>query len=235
MSCILICSKEEEERMQLKEVSKEFIAYTSDERLEIESLENSHQLSAYLLEKPVLDAAYLDVTIEGGILAAEEVRKENNAAALLIIADETISPIKYMKPTIMAASLLLRPITKGQADTAVKEILSLVFHKEEAEEVFLINNREGKVRIPYDRICYFEAREKKIFVCTESKEYGFYETMVNLEEQLPEQFVRCHRGFIVNTKKIEKIILKKNEIVLVEQMAIPISRSYRDLVKELKY
>ena len=235
MSCILICSKEEKERMQLKEVSKEFIAYTSDERLEIQSLETSHQLSTYLLEKPLLDAAYLDVTIDGGILAAEKVSKENSTAALLIIADETISPIMYMKPAIMAASLLLRPITKGQADTAVKEILSLVFHKEKTEEVFIIDNREGKVRVPYDRICYFEARDKKIFVCLESKEYGFYETMGKLEEQLPEHFLRCHRGFIVNTRKIEKVNLTKNEIVLVGQMAIPISRSYRNLVKEVKY
>ena len=63
------------------------------------------------------------------------------------------------------------------------------------------------------------------------EEYGFYLTMDRLAEELPEQFLRCHRSFIVNSRKIRKIMLSQNLIGLEDGFDIPLSRSYKAVLK----
>lgn len=236
MGFMVICNNSEKERGYLKEITKEKIAYVSEEMWDIKDYSQVEELKKYLESHPVINLAYIDVTMKSSIAIAERIRKENKQAVMLLIADTTISPMCYIKPSIMASSLLLRPLRKEQVNEVVKELVALVTDEKEEnmEEIFVIENREERIKIPYERICYFEARAKKIFLCLENKEYGFYETMASLEEKLPEYFVRSHRSFIINSKKVEKIQLTQNEIVLKEGIYIPISRSYRPAIKELK-
>lgn len=95
-----------------------------------------------------------------------------------------------------------------------------------------IDTKEGSVRVPYDKIYYFEAREKKIYVCAGNEEFGFYHTMDKLSEELPEHFLRCHRGFVVNSLKIRKVMLSQNVIRLADGFEVPLSRSYKADLKE---
>ena len=66
------------------------------------------------------------------------------------------------------------------------------------------------------------------------RELAFYETIEHLAERLPEQFVRCHRSFIVSKKRIRKVMLSKNLIELEQGMEVPLSRSYKSAFKEQK-
>ncbi len=96
----------------------------------------------------------------------------------------------------------------------------------------MVESREGRVRVPYGQISYFEAREKKIFVRAGRREFGFYDTMDHLCEVLPEEFIRCHRSFIINRNKIEKVVLSQSTVVMEEGLMVPISRSYRTRMRQ---
>ena len=106
--------------------------------------------------------------------------------------------------------------------------------QESDERTFLIENREGKTYIPMSQIYYFEAREKRIYVRLKREEYTFYDTMEHLAEELPEEFIRCHRSFIVSRSRIQKVMLSKNRIILEHNMEVPLSRSYKAALKELE-
>lgn len=67
-----------------------------------------------------------------------------------------------------------------------------------------------------------------------NKEYSYYDTLDNLENKLGSEFIRCHRSYIVSRYYIKKIQLSQNLIVLNDDSLIPISRSYKSRVKELK-
>ena len=73
-----------------------------------------------------------------------------------------------------------------------------------------------------------------MFVNTGNQEYAVYDTIDNLQERLPEGFLRCHRSFIVAKSKIENVYLSKNYIALEDGMTVPLSRSYKEVLKELK-
>ncbi len=182
-----------------------------------------------------LDAICYDITGEGAISGVEELRSSYDKAYLIMVADISISPVEYMKPTIMASSLLLRPLSANAVSGVMSEMIDRLAVEESLGDVFVVNDENGRNRLLYKDILYFEAREKKIFACTDYAEYAFYETLENLGARLPDCFKRCHRSYIVNTDYITRIIFKEMSVYLGDSYIIPVSRSYREAMREYKY
>lgn len=234
MISMLIYDRINKELQKLNEIVRSQAAHLSDEYWNILLTETAKEAVACAGEISLLDTACMDITGEGGIACAEELRRRYREMLLLIIADTSISPMSYVRPGIMASSLLLRPFDDKEADRVIKEFLEAYLERFGADSgSFVIESREGKLYIPYDKVYYFEAREKKLYIQTDREEYGFYGTIDRLEDELPPHFMRCHRSFIVNTRKIEKVMLSQNIIYLTEGRDVPLSRSYKAAVKEL--
>jgi DNA-binding LytR/AlgR family response regulator len=137
----------------------------------------------------------------------------------------------------MAGSLMLKPLKKAAVERCLKDSFKAFaarFESPDTEEVFVAENREGRWRIPYNRILFFESRDKKIFLYTEDQEIGFYGTLDELEDKLPDSFLRCHRSYILSRSKIRCLVPGKNSIQLEDDTLIPVSRSYRNIMKELR-
>jgi len=52
-------------------------------------------------------------------------------------------------------------------------------------------------------------------------------------KDLPDMFVRCHRGYIVNKNKIRRVINAENLLELDAEIYVPVSRSLKKALKEL--
>ena len=228
----LILDPDEQERERIHQYLSKFTAYHTDEELQLKTYQKSSLLLSQLESADLLDLAVVDVTMEGGFEAARAIRKMFPTAEIMIVADVTVSPMKYMCPSIRASALLLRPVSPGCED-AVREFFFLLAdqEKEDKNNTLWIENRKGIFRVPFDQICYLEAREKKVFVRTLVEEMGIAGTLEKLAEKLPDNFKRCHRSFIVNTEHIVQIKLSENQLNLRGGLFVPISRSYRNLFK----
>ncbi len=236
MISMLIYGKDKHELRCMESITRDVAAKLSDEQWLIKGFPCMEETEKYINTKPLLDFLCFDITGEGGVAFMEKVRAEYQETLLLLVADITISPLAYMKPAIMAASLLLKPMQEEQTRNTLYDLVDAYMKKYQKtdEEAFMVETREGKTRIPYQQIYYFEAREKKVYLRTENREFGFYSTLEQLEEQLPDMFVRCHRGFIVHKGKIREVQLSKNMIFLEKDVTVPLSRSYKAEVKNLK-
>lgn len=235
MVTILICSCKEDGQT-IKKVAEKYIAYYSSKNWEFNCCEGVDEALKCSNEKANLDFLLLDLTMEGAISFAEIERKKFPNMILHVIADNSISPMSYLKPSIMAASLLLRPYDEQQLHKSIKEVFQYAFKEkcleEQDEDCFVIESNGDRIRIIYSSIVYFEARERRIFVLAGVKEYGFYSTMDNLEKSLPEQFVRCHRSFIFNMNRAQELKLTQNTIIMDDGSKVPLSRGYRNVIKE---
>ena len=80
---------------------------------------------------------------------------------------------------------------------------------------------------PYSQIYYIEVRGKKIFIRLKEKEYSKYDSMEHVMEELPDQFIRCHRSYTVNKEYIVGIRLSNNLIMLEDDIIVPLSRRYK--------
>lgn len=222
-----------------KLLEKEFsdaIALVSEDDWKIDScIKLSDYIEKYRKHSQT-DISCFDVTTDGSVEALEELRKKDKSTMLVLISDMTVSPLKYMKPALMAGALILKPLENSTVSLTIKDVLNAVCLTEENEaenKRFCVETKTGKRFIPFDKILYFEAREKKIFVNTLYEEFSFYSSLDILEQTLPEIFVRCHRSFIVNQKKITRILFSQNTVCCGESVAIPLSRSYKSILKEV--
>ena len=76
-----------------------------------------------------------------------------------------------------------------------------------------------------------KSRDKKIYLNTSVSEYGFYDTLDQLENRLEQRFLRVHRSFLVNRSKIRKVRLSDNQMFLEDNVVIPVSRTYKKAIR----
>lgn len=220
-----------------RQLSYDITCKISDDDWDFLNYNDINLLMEFLNENPLLDISCVDVASESGVDIAEDLRRRNGNMYIILLADGSMSPMMYIRPTIMAGSLLIRPLTVETVKKVFMEAISEYlrkYHKEKGKCNFVIDNRDGRQLIPYEQIVFFESRDKKIFVSTNSMEYSFYDTLDNLEQKLSNEFIRCHRSFIVARSRIKKILLSQNTILLDNDWRIPLSRSYKNVFKELK-
>lgn len=232
MISMLIYSCKQDEIELLREISRDTVADLFDEQLEIFVVDVQKTEDIYKIDS--MDLAFVDITDESGLRVAKELRNHFPKIELMIISDNTISPVVYLTPDIRAASLLLKPLRYNESKTGIKGIFYLLQQNiNNNESFFLFEDEKEQKRIPYSQILYFEARNGKIYLRLQNKEYGMYKTIRTLEEELPENFKRCHKSFIVNMAYISKIWYSKNVILLKNDLEIPVSRSYKNIIKEV--
>lgn len=232
---MLIFGTRKQEVDAIKRHARDYAALLTEELWDYACYSEIDQLKGFLNQNPLLDMACVDITVEESIEQVEKLRTNNKHAYITLVASTSISPATYMRPGIMAGSLLLKPLTENQIQKVLGEAFRTFvkrFDIQEQKEQFVIDSKMGKFFVDYENICYFEAREKKIFLITKAKEIAFYDTIEDLENRLPEQFARCHRSFLVNTSCIQQIHLGQNLLILENGDELPISRSYRKKFKE---
>ena len=97
-------------------------------------------------------------------------------------------------------------------------------HIKVGDEVLFVNTSD---------IYFFKADNKYTTICTFDDEYIINDTLASLEDKLPDNFIRIHRGFIINMDHLNK--LKKwfgGKYIAVmkdkKKTEIPVSRNSKD-------
>lgn len=234
MVSMIVYDPHAEELELMKKLIRQAAAALTEEKWNMEFFAEREQVAAFLRDRPLLDLVCYDVAPKGSIDDLERIRKDYQKMKLLLIADPAMSPMEYIRPTILASSLLIRPISPAQAREQLMELVEQFCSQPShgQEESLVIETREGRTYVPLAQIYYFEAREKRIYVRLKKQELAFYETMEHLAERLPDYFARCHRSFIVSRHKIRRVMLSKSLIELEQGIQIPLSRSYKPAFKE---
>lgn len=195
-------------------------------------------LECYAADPGQLKMMVCDVTTEGIIPILEQLRLKNPGFQLVLIADATVSPVRYIRPTILPTSLLWRPVQPEGVKDTLWEILAAIPTGEQEDSkdddrTFSVEVRGDVRRIPYKDILFFEARNKRLNLHMNRKEIPFPGTLEKLMEELPEEFIRVHKSFIVNRRMITEIQYGQNTIILEGGIMVPVSRSYKATLKEV--
>lgn len=92
------------------------------------------------------------------------------------------------------------------------------------ESIFIKVDSE-LINLPFKEILWIEALGDYINIITAQRKLVVLSTMKNIEEKLPpNDFVRVHRSYFVRLDRIKKI---SEDIILVENKLIPVSKSYK--------
>ncbi|KGO07942.1 LytR/AlgR family response regulator transcription factor [Dokdonia donghaensis] len=144
------------------------------------------------------------------------------------IVDYLVKPItlpRFLKAMQKVESFKAPVVQK--AAPVVQEV-----KQEESEKEMYVNIDRRLIKIVFDNIFLIEAKGDYVLIKTEGKNYTVHSTLKKIEEKLPDSlFLKVHRSYIINIKKIVDI---EDNSVLIARDVIPISRSNRpELIKRL--
>ena len=126
---------------------------------------------------------------------------------------------------------LKKPITIPRFKEAIKKIEPFIAKQKDhnANDIFI--RADGKlIRLHNNEIFFVEALGDYVKFVTEQKNYLSLTTLKSIEEKLnDETFLKVHRSYIINTKKINDI---EDNTVLIGKHVIPISKAHRKLVMD---
>tara|TARA_R110002126_G_scaffold291189_4_gene450849 strand:+ start:11182 stop:11886 length:705 start_codon:yes stop_codon:yes gene_type:complete len=135
---------------------------------------------------------------------------------------------------------LLKPIELPRFKKAIEKAEKLLLNKnivKDEEETsskndFYVNIDRRLIKIDLPSIYLIQANGDYITIKTEDKDYVVHSTLKKIEEKLPNSlFLKVHRSYIINVKKIIDI---EDNSVLIKRDVIPVSRSNRpELMKRL--
>lgn len=221
---IVICEDDYLFRKDLREYL-EIILKERTDQFEIIEFNCGEDLIEHYLDN--IDIFFLDIEMKDltGIDVAKKIREKNEKSEIIF----TTGLIDYMQIgyEVRAYRYLLKPIQFEQLKEHVNKCIEDIMKKRSNN---LIIQTKGEIyNIAIDDIVFVEVINKDIMVHTQEQTYNTKTSMNKIEKELKRyDFYRCHKGFLVNIKRIDSI--GKN-IIIVNDIEIPVSR-YR--IKDLK-
>lgn len=224
---IAICDDEKQYRRLLHEIILQD-SFEQAYEAEIVEYETGRLLLEALEDGRHVDVFFLDIQMEqgcdDGIQLAKELRKRGEKGLIIYVTGF----IDYVQTGYEVKAF--RYLLKSQIQEKMVQVLKDIREELSSEDYFTFQKNRDIVRINKQDILYMES-DKRILrvVCTQSED-SFYGNMDTVAEALkPDGFLRCHRSFLVNRKKIKNF--SNDRLELINGRDIPISRSYSKEVK----
>ena len=158
-------------------------------------------------KKNIANVFILDIDLKtdfSGIELAKKIRDSNKNAYIIF----STGHLEYvlMAYKVKTFDYLPKPITGEKLE---ETLLRLVNDMEEDSKKYIhINN----VILDKNEINFIHRNGMKLVFSTPHKDYEVYTSFNKLENCLSENFVRCHKSYIVNVDKIKNVETNKNLI-----------------------
>lgn len=202
-----------------------------------------------LFYEKTTDVIIIDVFLDGkpdGITFAESINIIPNASKPFVFLTSSqdrqiFERAKLTKPF----SFLMKPFNELEIlyaiEMAVEKFYAQtnVFMSEEQDTVvsndhLFIKKKNSLKKVAINDILYIEVEERYCNIVTEKEKFVIQISLTKISNLLDKnKFVKTHRNTIVNTDKIEEIILADNLIILKGGHKINLSDTYKDFLKKM--
>lgn len=190
-------------------------------------------------EDKVFDIILLDIEwngIERGIGAAREILQASPRTSIIYVTGYTQ---KYVQEVFLSESNLKGFLTKPVDFRLLERNIQRIYESKERNErnfFSFIQNRTRQV-VYFDEIYYLESEGHKIKIFTGSEKYEFYGKLNDVITHFPDNFIRCHKSYLVNMLYIDRMQLRERFFTLKneEKTNIPISKVSYAMVRKRFY
>lgn len=221
------------------------ICYTLEE-LGYEALEPAinYTEAIEIIEKEKPDLAILDIQLSGGktgIDLAKMILEEYSFPFIFISSNADIATISEAKKARPSA-YLVKPFSKEELHSSI-EVAIYNFSKEAGKQVnediivkdaLFLKEKGTYHKLNFDDILYLKSEHIYIeFILTNKKKVVVRGSLNEIIKKLATNFIRVHRGYIINAKYLQQLDGKS---LVIEKDLIPIGNKYReDLLCKINY
>jgi len=224
-SCIII-DDDEIDRLTVVSFAKKFPV------LDITGVFESAEDALPFIEKEKIDILFLDIDMPG--LSGIEFRKK--ALEIPVCIFITAHPEHAVESfQIETLDFIVKPLKLDRFTQTVSRIeefmeiklKALLFEASIGGDTIYIKEGHEQTKVKLHEILYLEALKDYTLIITDKKRHCVLSSIGNLlKENHFQSFIRIHRSFAVQKQFIQKI--NSSEILLNNNISIPVGRSYKD-------
>jgi two-component system LytT family response regulator len=193
------------------------------------SLKSGKEGFNFLVNNPDVDILLLDINMPE-MSGIELMKAVPNLPETILITTESGYAVDAFD--LKALDYLVKPVQFERFAKAVhRAVDSIYFSKrvtdpsEDQKEIYVKSNSKF-YKLAYNDIYFVEALADYVLVYTENTRYIVYSTMKAVEEKLKgSTFLRVHRSYIINLRKIQFI---EGNTLIINGKHVPISKTYQD-------
>lgn len=223
MNCVIV----DDEKIS-RAVIENYVQQTPTLNL-VGSYSNGHDLKKALINKKI-DLILLDINMPE-INGIDILKTVTDIPQVVFITGHTDYAIEAFEYDV--TDYLVKPIQYGRFLKAIdkaQKIHSVFGENEEDNNTIYIKSDSRLIKIDLNKITFIEALGDYVRIHTKMGKHTVLSTMKAMEQKLSDQdFLRIHKSYIVRLDKIQKVV--RNNVYL-ETQAIPVSRSYKDILRE---
>ena len=219
---IIICDDQGEYRTYLKETINKFICIEELDMKVVLSARTAEQVLNHIAENPTPFLYFLDVNLKasayGGMELAAQIRKHDPRGFIVFITVHSELSHMAFQYQVEAMDYIL----KDEPQRIPWRIKQCLLH---AGELFSSGKNDKTLFLRQEAILCIQASSSAHKIKIFTKE-GAYEQSGSLKEmavQLNEQFLLCHKSWIVNTAHIWQFDKKRRILILSDGMECPVS------------
>lgn len=190
------------------------------------------------------DVVFLDIELaeDNGLELAKQLLPLNPTPVIVFATAYDEYALRSFE--LDAVDYILKPFNEKRIQQTLEKVHRMHRVPEDTSQATLSPIQSGKIAVLLDerivlidcqKIAYLGSCEGKCAIKTLEREYKVCESLTMLEKKLnSDQFIRVHRGFIVNIDHITEIQPWFNStynLIMKEGSSIPVSRTY---VKDLR-
>ncbi len=197
----------------------------------VDSCQSAHD-ALTVMNQEVIDAIFVDINMPD--LNGMDFVKSLPVPPLVVFTT-AYSEYAVEGFKVDAVDYLLKPFGLTDFQRAANKVKArydqqntAVIAQDEEDTLFLKTDYKV-IRIDVKDIRYVQSMSEylKIFLEGRAKPVIVLLSMKKMEERLPEnQFMRIHRGYIINLKKIQEV--NKNRVIMDEETYLPIGDNYKE-------
>ncbi len=188
------------------------------------------------LQKTAVDLILMDIDLPASngfeLLNIFSTNPDLKTPCAIIVSEDTSHAFKAFEYNVI--DYLEKPASENRFNEAISKAILQAKMKEnfqdyDGEHIFVKSNLK-KRKIYINQIKWIEALGDYVKLITNDKSFVILSTMKAFENELPKGlFLRIHKSYIINLKKVERY---DSKFVEIEKMKLPLSRTRKTQLSE---
>ncbi len=224
----MVIDDEKYSRENIKDLLKPY------EQFEVVGESSSAEDAVKKMRKLKPHLLFLDIQLSGinGLNFAKTIK---NFPHIMIVFVSAYDEYALDAFSVNAIDYITKPISPSRFEKTVQKLekyAELLFPR---MDKIAVRNKDEFEFVKVKDICYIEAIGKNVVVHTKESAWNLHRTTLTaLQKNLPKNFIRTHKSYIVNTEKMCKMRKELGvwEIITICGNAVPVSRHFLSSVKE---
>lgn len=171
------------------------------------------------------DVVILDINLKSnktGLEIAEEIRAQNKDIYIIFLTGHLeYALVAYKYKTF---DYIPKPITQERLELTINRLFNDIYSK--PKKYIRLDNKN--TIIDEAEVNYIKRDGMKLVFNTNCRNYEIYSSFNKIQDKLPENFVRCHKSYIINVDKISNVEPIRNRVFFNDNNFCDIGPKYKN-------